>query len=128
RIATPVIRELRPPLAPLQVADHQLLTGIEGGFPPLTGFVQTTVKNSSLVEVLLRSPEPSIEQNATILATWTYGLGKAAALTTDAGSLWAASWNEWENYEKFFAQLVRWSMRPGGEQGNYTVTTQSDGG
>lgn len=127
RIATPVIRELRPPLAPMRVADHPLLTGIEGGFPPLAGFVQTTVKESSLVEVLLRSPEPTIEQNATVLATWTYGLGKVAALTTDAGNMWAASWNDWENYEKFFSQLVRWSMRPGGEQGNYTVTTQSDG-
>jgi uncharacterized membrane protein/Mg-chelatase subunit ChlD len=128
RIATPVIRELSPARTPLRIADHQMLTGIEGEFPPLAGFVQTTVKENSLVEVLLRSPEPALEKNATVLATWTYGLGKSAALTTDAGSLWAASWKDWENYEKFFSQLVRWSMRPSGEQGNYSVTTQTDGG
>jgi uncharacterized membrane protein len=128
RIATPVIRELSPARTPLRIGDHQMLTGIEGDFPPLSGFIQTTVKENSLVEVLLRSPEPVLEKNATVLATWTYGLGKAAALTTDAGSLWAASWKDWENYEKFFSQLIRWSMRPSGEQGNYSITTQSDGG
>ena len=128
RIATPVIRELSPARTPLRIADHQMLMGIEGDFPPLAGFVQTTVKENSLVEVLLRSPEPALEKNATILATWTYGLGKAAAFTTDAGSQWATSWKDWENYEKFFSQLVRWSMRPSGEQGNYTITTQTDNG
>jgi uncharacterized membrane protein len=128
RIATPVIRELSPARTPLRIADHQMLTGIEGEFPPLAGFVQTTIKENSLVEVLLRSPEPALEKNATVLATWTYGLGKAAALTTDAGSLWAASWKDWENYEKFFSQLVRWSMRPSGEQGNFSITTQTDDG
>ncbi|MDZ4657282.1 MAG: VWA domain-containing protein [Bythopirellula sp.] len=128
RIATPVIRELSPPVAPQRIADHQMLTGIEGAFPPLAGFVQTTVKENSLVEVLLRSPVPAIEKNATVLATWTYGLGKAAVLTTDAGSLWAGSWKSWDNYEKFFSQLVRWSMRPAGEQGNFTIATQTTDG
>ncbi len=127
RIATPVIRELSPPVAPLRIADHQMLTGIEGEFPPLGGFVQTTMKENSLVEVLLRSPVPVVEKNATVLATWTYGLGKTAALTTDAGSLWASSWKGWDNYEKFFSQLVRWSMRPTGEQGNFIIATQTDG-
>jgi hypothetical protein len=123
-----VIRELSPPVAPQRIADHQLLTGIEGAFPPLAGFVQTTVKENSLVEVLLRSPVPAMEKNATVLATWTYGLGKAAALTTDAGSLWASSWKDWDNYEKFFSQFVRWSMRPAGEQGNFTIATQTTDG
>ena len=90
RIATPVIRELNLAQIPLRIADHQMLTGIEGDFPALGGFVQTTVKENSLVEVLLRSPVPALEKNATVLATWTYGLGETAALTTDAGSLSAA--------------------------------------
>lgn len=127
RIATPVIRELSPARVPVRTADHQMLAGIAGDFPAIGGFVQTTVKENSLVEVLLKSPEPILEKNATVLATWTYGLGKVAALTTDAGSLWAASWKDWENYEKFFSQLVRWSMRPSGEQGNYSITTQTEG-
>ncbi len=128
RIATPVIRELNPPAVPQRIADHQMFTGIEGDFPAINGFVQTTVKENSLVEVLLRSPVPAVEKNATLLATWTYGLGKAAAFTTDAGSLWATQWKNWGNYEKFFSQLVRWSMRPAGEQGNYTIATQTTDG
>lgn len=127
RIATPVIRELDPAIAPQRIADHQMLTGIDDSFPPIGGFVQTTVKENSLVEVLLRSPVPATEKNATLLATWTYGLGKAAVLTTDAGHQWANTWTGWGNYEKFFSQLIRWSMRPTGEQGNFTVATQTVG-
>jgi hypothetical protein len=43
--------------------------------------------------------------------------------TTDAGKRWANSWTEWDNYDKFFAQMVRWSMRPVNEQGEFTVAT-----
>jgi hypothetical protein len=127
RIATPVIRELAPPSQPIRISDHELLSGIEGSFPPLAGFVQTTVKENPLVEVLLRSPVPAIEKNSTVLATWTYGVGKTAAFTTDAGNQWASSWKSWDDYAKFFSQLVRWSMRPAGDVGNYTIATQAIG-
>lgn len=124
RVATPVIRELSPPAAPQRVGVSELLTGIEGSFPPIAGFVQTSVKENSLVEVLLRSPIPPREKNATVLATWTYGLGKTAVLTTDAGHQWASAWQGWIDYDKFFSQLVRWSLRPIGGQGNYSIATQ----
>jgi uncharacterized membrane protein len=127
RIATPVIRELTPPAQPIRIGDHELLSGIEDSFPPLAGFVQTTVKENPLVEVLLRSPVPAIEKNSTVLATWTYGVGKTAAFTTDAGNQWASSWKSWDDYAKFFSQMVRWSMRPAGDIGNYTIATQTLG-
>ena len=63
------------------------------------------------------SPYPTEEVNATLLASWTYGLGKAVALTTDAGPRWAADWAAWPGYDKFISQMVRWSMRPVGESG-----------
>jgi len=44
-------------------------------------------------------------------------------LTTDAGHRWATAWTGWENYDKLMSQLVRWSMRPTGDTGNYTVAT-----
>ena len=31
-------------------------------------------------------------ENSTILARWTYGAGKTAVLTTDAGQRWANPW------------------------------------
>ncbi len=73
-------------------------------------------------------PYPADEDNATILASWTYGLGRTAVLTTDAGKRWATAWTGWDQYDKFFSQLVRWSMRPTGDTGNFSVsTTLKDG-
>jgi uncharacterized membrane protein/Mg-chelatase subunit ChlD len=107
-----------------RVYPHEILTGIDA-MPPIRGFVMTTIKESPLVEMALLSPEPTTgEKYNTVMATWTYGLGKSVAFTTDTGNRWAASWTGWENYEKFFAQMVRWSMRPAGDQGKFTIASE----
>ena len=123
RIARPLIYEPNPPVQPVVVAQHEIVQGIEGGIPPISGFVLTSVKENPLVEVILRSPRPVTAKNSTILAAWTYGAGKAAVLTTDAGKRWANRWTDWDNYDKLFSQLVRWSMRPTGDQGSFNVAT-----
>ena len=97
-------------------------------FPPLTGYVLTTVKDSPLVEVALVNPLPEGEKYNTLLASWTYGLGKAVAFTSDAGHRWATAWTSWENYDKLFSQIVRWSMRPGGDLGKFTLSTEVQNG
>jgi len=125
RVAQPVVRELSPPQSPLVDTNHEILTGVPLEFPPISGFVQTSVKQSSLVDVVLRSPVPANARNSTVLATWTYGLGKTAAFTTDAGARWATDWTAWEHYDRFFSQLVRWSMRPTGDTAGFTVATET---
>ncbi|MGL4512095.1 MAG: VWA domain-containing protein [Lacipirellulaceae bacterium] len=127
RVARPLVRELSPPVAPTIVTRHEALQGIDA-VPPIAGFVQTTVKPSSLVEVILRSPLPPEAESSTVLAAWTYGLGKTAVLTTDAGARWANAWTSWSDYDRAMSQLVRWAMRPTGETGNLTVATEVDGG
>lgn len=122
RVARPLVYEPPQPVTPqILTPDSELLRGLDGGVPPIKGFVLTSVKQNPLVEVQLRSPLPATPDNATVLATWTYGSGKAVALTTDAGARWATAWTTWEGYDKFFAQIVRWAMRPTGDTGNYTV-------
>jgi Mg-chelatase subunit ChlD len=123
RIARPLVYEPASPVVPRIVVDHEILNGVVDGVPPISGLVLTSVKSNPLVEVILRSPLPSNEKNATVLATWTYGAGKAAAFTTDAGRRWASSWRQWEGHDKFFSQLVRWAMRPTGETGKFSVAT-----
>jgi len=107
---------------------HEIIGGINDPFPPITGYVLTTVKDNPLVEVSLVSPEPATEKNATILASWTYGLGKAVAFTTDAGHQYANRWTGWANYDKFFGQMIRWSMRPVQEEGKFSVATDVQDG
>jgi hypothetical protein len=123
RVARPLVYENAAGVRPRVKFQHEMLQGI-GQVPPITGFVLTTVKDSALVEVSMLSPLPAEEANSTILASWTYGLGKVVAFTTDAGHRWAADWTKWEGYDKLFSQMVRWSMRPVADTGKFSVATE----
>jgi uncharacterized membrane protein/Mg-chelatase subunit ChlD len=111
RVARPLIYE--KPVKPKVQFPHEMLSGISGELPVIKGFVLTSRKENPLVETLLTSPQPAGSDN-TILASWTYGLGKAAAFTSDAGSRWTDGWVNLELYDKLFGQMIRWSMRPAG--------------
>ncbi|REJ66436.1 MAG: VWA domain-containing protein [Planctomycetota bacterium] len=114
-------------LQPQIVSDHEIVRGIEAP-PPITGFVLTQRKESPLVDVAMVSPKPADESNTTLLASWTYGLGRTVALTTDAGARWANSWTGWDDYQKQFSQIVRWSMRPIDESESMLVSTDVEDG
>lgn len=125
-VSQPLIFERESGFSPQEAFPHEMLKGIEGTIPPITGYVLTNKKDNPLVETALISPvgpTAATEANRTILAGWTYGLGKSVALTTDAGKRWASDWTHWDDYDKLFSQIVRWSMRPSGDQGKFTVNT-----
>lgn len=125
RVARPLVKEKT--VQPIITSRHEILQGIDS-IPQINGFVLTSVKQNPLVEVSMISPDPVDPKNATLMASWTYGLGRSAVLTTDAGARWANQWTGWENYSKLFSQMVRWSMRPTGDHGNYTVATRREEG
>jgi uncharacterized membrane protein len=127
RIARPLVYEPQPPVQPQIKTQHEIIQGLTGPMPPVSGFVLTSIKDSSLVEVVLLSPKPTEAENATILAAWTYGLGKTVAFTTDAGKRWASAWTNWDQYDRFFSQMVRWSMRPTGDTGKFSVSADVEG-
>jgi uncharacterized membrane protein len=84
----------------------EILQGIpRAGIPPLDGFVLTYLKTGA---------EQSLGAlyDAPLLASWRYGLGKAAAFTSDLKGRWAKAWIGWDGYSRFAAQLVRWIQRP----------------
>ena len=128
RVARPLIFYDKAGFKPYLKFPHEMLKGLGADIPPITGFVLTTIKDSPLVEVSLVSPKPSGEENATVLASWTYGLGRAVALTTDAGHGWATAWKSSPSYDKLFGQIVRWSMRPVNDSGKFTVATDVEDG
>ena len=102
---------------------HEILGGIERPLPPITGFVLTGKKEQPAGRDAVASPEPAGDENNTLLAGWTYGLGKAVAFTSDAGARWTTDWTRQPMYDKLFGQMVRWSMRPAGGTGKFTVAT-----
>ncbi len=124
RVARPLVLEPDGGMVPQVVADHQVhgLTGEQ--LPLIRGMVLTTVKSNPLVEVSIRSPIPESEANSTILASWTYGIGRSVVFTTDAGQRWTSTWTSWPNYDKFFTQMVRWAMRPADTGGKFAVATE----
>jgi hypothetical protein len=123
RVARPLVYEKPEGFRPLIRFPHEMLRGIEGPLPPLSGFVLTSKKQNPLVETAIASPEPADEDSNTILAAWTYGLGKSVAFTSDATNRWSAAWTDWENCDKLFSQMIRWSMRPVMDTGKFNVAT-----
>ncbi len=121
RVARPLIYEPGTSFGVKKKSVHEMLAGIDT-LPPIDGFVMTTKKDNPLVETVLFATKPGGEDNTTILAGWTYGLGRAVAFTTDAGTRWTKSWPSFAVYDKLFGQIVRWSMRPSGTSGKFTAT------
>ena len=110
-ISRPLIFEQPRPWQPNVKYTSEPIVGLSGTVPPITGLVQTSPKESELVEVPIVSPLPA-EQPPPLLAHWTYGLGRSVAFTADAGRKWSTAWPSWEGYAAFWSQVVRWSMRP----------------
>ncbi len=78
-------------------------TGVENA-PPLHGYVSTKPKPTSEVILISDLGEP-------ILARWRHGSGTSVAWTSDVKNRWSVDWVRWGGYPKFWAQLVRTSMR-----------------
>jgi hypothetical protein len=105
-----------------------MIRGIEGPLPPVNGYVMSSQKESQLADVVLVTPLPPGEVNSTLLAGRRYGLGRTLAYTSDASTRWNEKWLEWEDYNKFFGQIVRWSMRPAADTRKFVAGLEIDGG
>jgi len=129
RVARPLVREPAGGFQPQISYPHEVLTGIPRQLPRTAGYVLTTVKESPLVEVSIRANDPEAEpENQTILASWTYGLGRCAVFTSDSGKRWTSRWADWEGYDQFWTQLVRWSMRPTETDAKFGIATNTSEG
>jgi Mg-chelatase subunit ChlD len=103
---------------PEQVGFTPILSGIEAA-PQLLGYIGTTTKAAA--QTLLISPRQD-----PILAAWQYGLGRSVAWTSDATGRWAQNWVGWEQFPRFWAQAVRWTITEG-SQDNVGATVTRDG-
>lgn len=80
------------------------------GVPPqLDGYTATTKKEIAQVFIRSHKDEP-------VLAGWNFGLGKSVAWTSDVKPTWSKEWILWENFGKFWGQVVNWVL-PAAEAG-----------
>ncbi len=82
--------------------DYPMLVGIDR-VPKLYGYIATSEKE--LAQTYIHSHE-----DHPILAGWNYGLGRSIAFTSDVKPGWGADWIEWENFGKFWGQVLNWVL------------------
>jgi uncharacterized membrane protein/Mg-chelatase subunit ChlD len=108
---------IEEPFFPRSDPTHPLLKGFSAAsFPPLLGYVAATPKPLADVSMISKRDDP-------VLASWRYGLGKAVAFTSDAKNRWAAQWVDWGGFAKFWAQVVRWTIRTSSKT-NFETTVE----
>jgi hypothetical protein len=76
----------------------------------------------STAELVLMS-----HQEDPVLATWRYGVGRSAAFTSDAKAKWSVLWLRWRDFNKFWAQLTRWTLRSGNRSDTVASVERRDG-
>ena len=93
-------------------AHSDLLAGIDvfqEDLLPLGGMVLTSPKQSPNVIIpLVRSTDDGEDP---VLAHWQYELGKTVVFASGYWPVWGEAWTGWPKFAKFWAQIVRWTMR-----------------
>lgn len=117
----PIVEE---PFIPTPMPSDPVLKGINWTTaPPLLGYDVVTPKPTATVSLIDASPD----RDNPIFASWQYGLGRSVAFMSDDRAKWAAQWLDWPGYSKFWAQTVRWTLRPYGPDHYDTRVTLHNG-
>jgi Ca-activated chloride channel family protein len=72
--------------------------------PELRGYVTTVAKPRATVGLVGPEGDP-------VLATWSVGIGRASAFTSDFKDRWGSAWLRWPGAVKLFGQLARDTAR-----------------
>jgi Ca-activated chloride channel family protein len=100
--------------------NHEAMQEIDWkNVPPLGGYVATTLKSTAELVLMSHQEDP-------VLATWRYGLGRSAAFTSDAKAKWGVLWLRWRDFNKFWSQLVRWTLRSGTRSDTVALVERRD--
>ncbi len=95
---------IEQPFVPTLIGESPILHGLTGaGWPTLYGYNGTQIKPAA--REIMRSPDGD-----PVLAQWQYGLGRAVAWTSDTKGKWGADLVRWDQFGRFAAQLVGWTV------------------
>jgi uncharacterized membrane protein len=113
---------IEQPFRPIVTGQHhEAIQDIEWPkAPPLGGYVATSIKGTADQLLMTHQEDP-------LLAAWRYGLGRSVAFTADAKAKWGILWLRWRDYNKFWAQVVRWTLRAGTRSDTTVAVDRRDG-
>lgn len=99
------------PFVPIKIGRHEMLEGINfESAPYLIGYVMTKIKPTAQMQLLTEEGDP-------LLAIGQYGLGKGLAFTSDVTEQWAFEWLDWNEFGKFWGQVIRSCLRRENKEG-----------
>jgi len=88
---------------------HEILQGLREEFlPPLKGYFVMEAKPQAGVSLVVTSEE---ERADPLLIHWPVGLGRVTMFASDAEARWSAPWVHWDQYQRFWSQIISWTMR-----------------
>jgi hypothetical protein len=100
---------IEEPFVPRLVRATRAAAGIDWpAAPQLGGYVGTAERDS------IQSPAITsliTDKDDPLYAVWQYGLGRAAAFTSDAKPQWAGGWMNWPGFGQFWTQAIRDAVR-----------------
>ena len=89
--------------------------------PMLYGYVATAEKTAAQVLISSHKHEP-------VLVGWYYGLGKTVAWTSDVKPAWSQEWISWDNFGRFWGQVVNWTLPPDGTDVDFDIIVSPQNG
>ncbi len=99
----------------------EVLRGLDlRAMPPLHAYCLTSDRPLSRIPMRTAKDDP-------LLAFWQYGLGTSLAFTSDAQPKWARPWIGWRDFNAFWAQAVRSTLRRASDN-RMEVTPRREGG
>ncbi|MEI7554807.1 VWA domain-containing protein [Candidatus Chlorohelix sp.] len=106
------------PFVPTVNAPSPILKGITAT-PQLLGYVGAKIRPLATTALVTGRGDP-------LLAHWQVGLGRVVAWTSDAKARWATDWLKWNDFPRFWAQTVRWTIAES-ETGGMQVSAKTVG-
>ncbi|MDP6467756.1 MAG: M56 family metallopeptidase [Pirellulaceae bacterium] len=97
-------------ISPKLTNEGDFVDTIVGPVPPVLGLVETKLKDNPLARASIIAPGRD-GNDLPVLASWTYGLGRTAVLTTGIDSPWTEAWQTWKGRDRLLGDIVRWSMK-----------------
>jgi len=97
----------------VRTSDHPLFAGFgDMDFPVVFGYVMATVKPATQLLLVAHSGDP-------VMAVSRYGLGTTLAYTSDVTAKWGSQWLVWNQFERFWSQVLRGIVRRESSEGLY---------
>jgi uncharacterized membrane protein len=104
---------------PVELSSSPVLRDVHS-VPPLYGYVATTPKATAEMVLASKKLDP-------ILSAWQFGLGRSVAWTSDAAGLWTGDWLRAPGSQRFWANLISWTL-PSADGGHLGISTGSANG